>query len=267
MSFSSKYSFGYAEQLSLPDRGGGTGLSNALNLALSGIRYKKIYISTSANFSRIDNLSGDLWSKSKSFSTSVRPGYWKKYGKASGSYSYSTSDDWQSSGDYLSHALRLNASTRTFRKTMASAGQNFRISKQGRIGSDTSRSMSTSLRVSHGRLIKGGKFSLSTSYTYRRSEAESSIQSASSLNVKAAYKRSLLRRIKWTFNSGYFRHKDIDAGYVRHNYYFRNLFRYRIRAWSMHVTQIRSVVFGDSNDTTTDDRFTISLGRQFGRIF
>ncbi|MEE9543268.1 MAG: hypothetical protein V3V95_05750 [Thermodesulfobacteriota bacterium] len=268
MTFSSSYSIGYNEQLSLPDRGGGTGMGQSLNLGLGNIRYKKVYFDTNAGFSRIDNLTGDLWSKSKSFRITAKPKYLVKYGSASGSYLYSSSDSWQTYQDSTRHRMRFRARTKRFRKTRGSMSQTYSISKAGNISTSTHRSMNTSFSVNHSRRIKGGKATFSGSYSRRRFESGESLTRTSGMSITGTYRRPLLNRINWNVSGGFFRSKDLEANRSTSSYHLRNDFTFSIRAWLVTVRQLHLANYNSTeSDKSKQDSIMVTLSRRIMRIF
>jgi hypothetical protein len=267
MSFTSTYGFGYQETLSLPDKGGGTGLSQRISLALSNITYKKFSINTGGGFSRVDNLSGNLWSKSKSFRASLTPGYFVKYVTMAGSYNFSSSDSWQSYQDSIYHNMFFSATSRTYKKTRGSAIQSVRVTKGGSIGSIYSYAYRTSLSMSHTRTFKGGKLNLSASYSRNRTESGNSLTRNALFRSNAGYRRSLLRRINWTANTGFLRSRDLEGGDVSNTFYLTNHIILRMRAWLINASQTRTTSYSTFASTRTQDKIMVKISRRFSRRF
>ncbi len=266
-SFSSSYRVGYVEELSLPLNGGGTGLRQGISLGLGNLHYKKVYVNTSYNASRVDVLTGDIWSTSQSLSVTATPRYWTKYGSIGSSYRFRTSRNWRNPEAVSSHNLNFNARSREIRRTRGSASQNFSIEKSGHLSDSTNKISSSRLSISHNRTVMGGKTQLSFLINYRKHEHGRALNKRIDARFKAGYFRPLFRRVAWRSYFDYSRGKDLSNNTSHSDTSFANTLAYNLRSWSIFAEH--QITHSSSKHTATiiKEQFMLILKRSFVRGF
>lgn len=267
VSFSSNYKIGYVEHFSFPSNSGGTGLSQNLDLALRGMRYKKVYFTTTYYGKRVDNLSGDLWSTSQTLYIHATPRYWTKYGRMNSLYRFKSDNSWKNISSATSHYLNIYGNTKTVKRTRASAGYSLTMSKAANLSTYTSRVSVSRLNVSHYVTIKRGQLLLSLSTSYFKNVNGPYIDKRLTTRLTAKYARSLFRRIRWDANIGYVKDIDLDASVSNSHLGVSNTFTYYLRSWSFLATHQLTHTTSQFSPAYITEQFMLTVKRNFFRSF
>ena len=238
----------------------GSGIEQGVSVALSEIDINRYFIfNTSADWNRVYNLSGDVWSKSSSYHLGAFNKLWQRYVKLTARFSRTSQESWISDLDNRTQIWSLNASSTYFRNTRIEANTEHNETfnnVSGDVASDTAR-----LTVTHNRYLAGGALDLGFTYDYVSSEYTDGSDEFSSMGAFARYNRKLLRNLDWRAAASYTTGEGSDNTF-RNITTLDNLFTYPLRSWLLSLEQ-KYIQTEDQNRDLVENTFLFKAMRQF----
>lgn len=238
----------------------GTGVETGATVALNNIDVTRYALfSTSADWSKVYNLTGDIWSDSRSFHASAANRLWRRFVVLSANYSRSSTESWISAIGSRTQKWSFNAASSYFRNTkieLLSEHTNTFDSVSGEMDIDAQ-----SLMVTHNRYIAGGSMNAGFNYNLVSSTYEDGSSEFSSVSFFATYEKKLLYNLTWLAaasvsmgegNDDTF--KDITS--------VSNRLTYQLRRWLFSAEQ-KYVNTADQNRDLSEYTYIFRAMRQF----
>lgn len=255
------YGLGYREEQSSQE-GSGTGLEQNISVSLSDINVNPyVSFNTSVSWSDVTNLSGDVWSNSKTFDLSAANKLWKRYAIITGSYTKSESSSWIEVSDNKSEKLRLNALSTYFRNTRIElfsehANTFDAISGFGQVDTE-------SASITHNRYLLGGTLDLGANYTLTDSVYAGGSDSFTNKTLSARYSKRLLRDLNWALTAQ--RSENKGSRTFTKTSSVTNSFIYNLRAWLLSADH-KYIITEDLVREQVESTILFRATRQFVRF-
>lgn len=238
----------------------GSGVEQGISVALSEIDVNRyVLFNTSADWSKVYNLTGDVWSDNKSFSASAFNKLWRRYVQLSAKFAKSSQSSWISAGEASSQSVSLNAVSTYFRNTriefMSEHNQNFdTVTGDSEIDSET-------LNVSHNRYLAGGSLDFGFIFNMISTKYEDGSDEFTSTSLFARYEKKLLRNLNWLAAASVSKGQGDNASF-RDITTFSNLFTYQLRSWLLSMEQKYNHT-ADQNRDLVENTLLFRALRQF----
>lgn len=257
----SSYGLGYREERSSQE-GAGTGLEQNISVGLANIDVNPyVSFNTSASWSDVTNLSGDIWSNSKTFELSAANKVWKRYAILTGIYSKAESSSWIEVLNTKTEKLRLDAVSTYFRNTKIElfsehANTFDAISGFGQVDTE-------SASITHNRYLLGGALDLGAGYSLTDSKYTGGSDSFTIKTLSARYTKRLLRDLNWALTAQSTENKGSRTFTKRRS--VTNSFIYNLRAWLLSADH-KYIITEDLVREQVESTILFRATRQFVRF-
>lgn len=213
----------------------GSGVEQGISVNLSDIDVNRYFLfNTSADWDKVYNLSGNVWSDNKTFQAAAFNKFWRRYVLFSAKFSKAMQSSWISASEAGSQNLTLNATSTYFRNTriefMSEHTQTFdTVIGDSEIDSET-------LTVTHNRYLAGGSLDFGFIFNMLSSEYEGGSDEFTSTSFFARYDKKLRRNLNWLASASVSRGRGDNESF-RNVMSFSNLLTYQLRSWLLSAEQ------------------------------
>ena len=244
------------------------GITQNLSLGLGGIGEKFIVLNNTFSAARNDNITGDIWSSSESYSASASNSLWKEYLNTTADARHSRSRDYLTIRDRTSTSYSLNLSSNYLYSTSISASLGYSDSNAGIEGNNIQEVYS--LGLSRGQRVFHGFLNLNGAYTLQQSTSnKGATEERMNYNIMVRYTRPLMWNINWV-STGSFLHVETTTNEItasRESLGLTNSFVYSLRAWSISMRHHYRKLESSTNLNQNESEFVIRATRIIRRIF
>lgn len=238
----------------------GSGIEQGVSVALSEIDVNRyVLFNTSADWSKVYNLTGDVWSDSKSFSASALNKFWRRYALLSAKFARSSQSSWVTASENSSQNLTLNAVSTFFRNTRIEFTSEHNETSDAVLGD--SKIDSETLNVTHNRYLAGGAIDFGLLINMLSSEYEGGSDKFTSTSFFAKYEKKLSRNLNWMAAASISQGKG-DNDSFRNITSVSNLLTYQLRSWLLSAEQ-KYINTQDQNRDLIESTLLFRALRQF----
>jgi hypothetical protein len=213
----------------------GSGIEQGVSVALSNIDINRYFLfNTSADYNRVYNLTGDVWSRNNSFQFSAYNKLWKRYVLLAAKYGRSSQSSWISAAETSSQNWSLNAISNYFRNTKIEATSehtsNFDV-VTGDIETDAE-----TVNVTHNRYLAGGQLDVGFTYSFITNSFPGGSNEFNTYGLFGRYNKKLLRNLEWNAGASFSRGVGNDDSF-KNITALNNIFTYQLRSWLLSAEQ------------------------------
>ena len=242
------------------DEFSGSGIEQGLSASLSNIDFNRYVIfNTSANWDKVYNLSGNVWSDSNSYQLSAFSKLWRRYAQLSANFSRSSQSSWISASESSAQEWALNATSTYFRNTKIEAGSEHKQTFDTVTGEITT--SSDTLNVTHNRYLAGGSLDMGFTYNIVSNEFEGGSNRFNSISLFARYNKKLSRSLDWIAAAS-ISHGTGDNETFKNINALSNHFTYQLRSWLLSAEQ-KYLQTEDQNRDLIENTFIFRATRGF----
>lgn len=238
----------------------GSGIEQGVSASLNNIDVNRYALfNTAADWNRVHNLTGDVWSESKSFNVAAFNKLWKRYALLSGKYSKSLQSSWIAATETDSQNWSFSATSTYFRNTkveFSSDHSSTSDSVNGDLRTDTE-----TLSVTHNRYLAGGSFDFGMTYSMISSSFQDGSDEFTSTTLFAKYDKKLARNIDWLASASLSRGDGSNDSF-KNIESFSNRLTYPMRSWLLSAEQ-RYIHTEDQNRDLAENTLLFRAMRQF----
>ena len=238
----------------------GSGIEQGLSASLSSIDFNRyVLFNTSADWNRVYNLTGDVWSNNHSYQLSAFSRLWRRYAQLSANFGASAQSSWISSSESNTQEWTINAASSYFRNTKIEAGSEHKKTFDSLTGEiETSSDL---LTVTHNRYLAGGSLDLGLTYNIISNTFEGGSNRFNSLNLFAKYNKKLTRNLDWIAAAS-ISHGTGDNDTFKNINALSNFFTYGLRSWLLSAEQ-KYLQTEDQNRDLVESTFIFRATRGF----
>ncbi len=242
------------------DEFAGSGIEQGFSAALTNIDINRYFIfNTSADWNRVYNLTGDVWSRSSNYQLSALNKLWRRYVQLTAKMSRSAQSSWIAEAETSSENWALGAASTYFRNTKIEATSEHNKTFDtvtGDLSSD-----SEILTVTHNRYLAGGALDLGFNYSLVSNSFPGGSNRFSSYALFARYNKKLMRNLDWRAGASVTRGEGDDNTF-KNITSFDNIFTYPLRSWLVSFEQ-RYIHTEDQSRDLIESTYLFRAMRQF----
>ncbi|MBI2400257.1 MAG: hypothetical protein HYV23_04260 [Deltaproteobacteria bacterium] len=238
----------------------GSGVEQGFSVALTNIDINRYFIfNTSADWNRVYNLTGDVWSKNNSYQVSALNKLWRRYVQIAAKLSSSSQSSWVTVAETRAENWSVGATSTYFRNTKIEATSEHTKSFDTVTG-DLSTDSET-LIVTHNRYLAGGAVDLGFTYNIINNTFQGGSNEFSALGAFARYNKKLLRNLDWHAGASVSRGEGDNSSF-KNITAFDNLLTYPMRSWLLSLEQ-KYIHTEDQSRDLVENTFLFRAMRQF----
>ncbi|MBI5587420.1 MAG: hypothetical protein HY889_03530 [Deltaproteobacteria bacterium] len=260
--FGSSYGLGYTED-NTSLKTGGKGIQQNVAASLGGIQViPQVGFNTSAYYSSIKNLSGNISGNSYGYSASAYNRSWRRYVTLNASYDKSAKSAWITVLDQKRETYRFTALSEYFRNTRIRANAEHTNDFNAINGFiNTSKE---DAGIDHQRRLFGGYLNLSVSFDHMTNRSSGIPQKVFNTIYELKYTRYLLKSMMWQAHARRTERTD-QATFVNATSIENSIFL-PLRSWLFSVEHAYSVT-EDSQRDLRENRIMFKASRTFFRVY
>lgn len=238
----------------------GSGIEQGVSAALTSIDINRyVLFNTSADWNRVYNLTGNVWSKSNSYQLSAYNKLWRRYAQVTAKLSRSSQSSWISAAESSTENWSVSASSSYFRNTKIDASSDHIKTFDTLTGDVTIDS--EILTATHNRYLAGGSIDLGLTYNIISTSSQNSSTEFSSLGAFARYNKKLLRNLDWRAGASMSRGEGSNSTF-KNITAFDNVLTYPMRSWLLSLEQ-KYIHTEDQSRDLVENTFIFRAMRQF----
>lgn len=238
----------------------GSGIEHGVSASLSNIDINRYFIfNMSADWSKVNNLTGDVWSESTSYQTSASNKLWRRYVQLMANFSKSSQSSWIPAANTDVETWSFAAASTYFRNTRIDAKTEHNKTFDTVVGEVTS--LSNNLTVTHSRYLANGLLNSGFNYSLISSSSATGSDRFTTIGAFASYNKQLIRHLEWRAGASYNRVKGDDDSF-RNTTTLDNALTYPLRSWLLALEQ-RYINTENQNTTFSENTYLFRAVRQF----
>jgi len=256
------YSLSYLEDNTTKNKGG-KGIEQFISAGLSGVELiPHVGMRTSARYSAIKNLSGDIGGRSYGYNAAFYNRSLRKYVNILALYDKDTTDSWIDVLEQRRELYRLSLSSEYFRNTTLKANADLTHNFNAISGFTTTTSQDIS--VGHIRRFLGGSLSLAATLSHATNISSGQDQRVLTKYYEAKYSRPFIRTVLWQLQM--MRNERTDqATFVNVTTISNGLFL-PLRSWLFSLEHDYSLTNDDRRERS-ENRLMLRASRSFFRVY
>lgn len=260
--FNSSYGLGYTED-NTSLKAGGKGIQQNVSAGLGGIRVvPHVGFNTSAYYSTIKNLSGNISGNSHGYSASAYNRSWMRYITLNASYDKNAKSAWITVLEQKRETYRFTAVSEYFRNTRIHANAQH-INDFNEITGFTNTS-SEDVGIAHQRRLFGGYLDLSVSFDHTTSRSSGIPQKVFNSVYELKYTRNVLKTLMWQALAR--RTERTDQATFINTTSIENSVFLPLRSWLFSVDHSYSITQDYQRDLR-ENRIMLKASRTFFRVY
>jgi hypothetical protein len=238
----------------------GSGIEQGISASLTNIDVNRYFVfNMAADWSKVHNLTGDVWSDSNSFHLSAINKLWRRYVQLAANFSKSSQSSWVAASESSSENWSLTAASAYFRNTRLDAKTEYNKTFDTVTGEIST--LTNSLLVTHNRYLANGMLDVGFDYSLVSSTFSGGSDKFSSIGAFARYNKQLIRNLDWRTSASISRGSGDDNN-IRNITTFDNAFTYPLRAWLVSLEQ-KYISTETQNRDFSENTYLFRAVRQF----
>lgn len=238
----------------------GSGIEQGVSASLTNIDVNRYFVfNMAADWNKVINLTGDVWSDSNSFHLSALNKLWRRYVQLAANFSQTSQSSWVAASESSSENWSLTAASSYFRNTRLDAKTEYNKTFDTVTGDIST--LTNSLVVTHNRYLANGMLDVGFDYSLVSSTFSGGSDKFSSIGAFARYNKQLIRNLDWRTGASISRGSGEDNSF-RNITTFENAFTYPLRAWLVSLEQ-KYISSQNQNRDFSENTYLFRAVRQF----
>jgi hypothetical protein len=238
----------------------GSGIEQGISASLTNIDVNRYFIfNLAADWNKVHNLTGDVWSDSNNFQFSALNKLWRRYVQLAANFNMSSQSSWVEATESSTEHWSLTAASAYFRNTRLDAKTEYNKTFDTVTG-DLS-TLTNSVIVTHNRYLANGMLDVGFDYSLVSSTFSGGSDKFSSIGAFARYNKQLIRNLDWRTGASFSRGSGDDNSF-RNITVFENTFTYPLRAWLVSLEQ-KYISTENQNRDFSENTYLFRAVRQF----